>query len=116
MDFTSGFFQFESLGITTLCKRLSPIKDFETLVHINALYRPGPLDSGMVETYVKRYRKEESVHYDHEKIKEITEAALGVTLFQEDIMRLFVDLAGFTWPEADTMRKLVSKSKRQGRT
>ena len=109
--FTSGFFQFESLGITSLCKRLNPINNFETLIHINALYRPGPLDSGMVETYVKRYKKEESIHYDHEKIKNITEAALGVPIFQEDIMRLFVDLAGFSWPEADTMRKIVSKSK-----
>ena len=108
---TAGFFQFESDGITGLAKRLAPITDFETLIHINALYRPGPLDSGMVETYVRRYRKEESVAYLHPKEAEITEKTLGLPIFQEQVMAYFVRLAGFSWPEADNMRKIIAKSK-----
>ena len=108
---TAGFFQFESSGITGLCERLTPITSFETLVHINALYRPGPLDSGMVDSYVNRYKKLEAISYLHEAETAITEQTLGLPIFQEQIMRQFVDLAGFTWPEADNMRKIISKSK-----
>ena len=108
---TAGFFQFESNGITGLCQKLAPILDFETLVHINALFRPGPLDSGMVDSYINRYKKMESVTYLHEAETKITEQTLGLPIFQEQIMRQFVDLAGFTWPEADNMRKIISKSK-----
>ena len=108
---TAGFFQFESDGITGLAKRLAPITDFETLIHINALYRPGPLDSGMVETYARRYRKEEPVVYLHPKEAEITEKTLGLPIFQEQVMAYFVRLAGFSWPEADNMRKIIAKSK-----
>ncbi len=108
---TMGFFQFESVGATTLCKRLAPLSSFETLIHINALNRPGPLDSGMVESYVRRYRKEEAITYYHPKEKPITEGTLALPIFQEQIMAYFVNLAGFTWPEADTMRKIISKSK-----
>ena len=108
---TMGFFQFESVGATTLCKRLAPLTSFETLIHINALNRPGPLDSGMVESYVRRYRKEEAITYYHPKEKPITEGTLALPIFQEQIMAYFVSLAGFTWPEADTMRKIISKSK-----
>ena len=92
-------------------KKLAPIQSFETLVHINALYRPGPLDSGMVDSYVNRYLKMEAVSYLHEAETQITEQTLGLPIFQESIMREFVDLAGFTWPEADNMRKIISKSK-----
>ncbi|MBI9085484.1 MAG: DNA polymerase III subunit alpha [Desulfobacterales bacterium] len=109
--YTEGFFQFESDGITGLCKRLAPIKSFKTLVHINALYRPGPLDSGMVESYARRYRKEESVMYNHPSEASITAETLGLPIFQEQIMAFFVKLAGFTWPEADNMRKIIAKSK-----
>jgi len=109
--FTAGFFQFESTGITGLCKRLAPITNFETLVHVNALYRPGPLDSGMVESYVRRYRKEEGISYNHPSETEITRETLGMPIFQEQIMAYFVRLAGFSWPEADTMRKIIAKSK-----
>lgn len=108
---TAGFFQFESPGITGVCQKLAPIQTFETLVHINALYRPGPLDSGMVDSYVNRYHKKEEVSYLHEAETKITEQTLGLPIFQEQIMRQFVDLAGFTWPEADNMRKIISKSK-----
>lgn len=109
--FTAGFFQFESNGISSLCKRLAPIEKFETLIHINALYRPGPLDSGMVESYVRRYRKEEGITYNHPKETEVAEQTLGLPIFQEQIMAYFVRLAGFSWPEADNMRKIIAKSK-----
>jgi DNA polymerase-3 subunit alpha len=108
---TLGFFQFESDGITNLCTRIAPIEDFETLIHINALYRPGPLDSGMVETYVNRRKLIEPVAYYHPKEESITAQSLGLPIFQEQIMAYFVYLAGFTWPEADTMRKIIAKSK-----
>ena len=108
---TVGLFQFESPGITGICQKLAPIQTFEVLVHINALYRPGPLDSGMVETYINRYKKLEPVSYYHEAETKIMEQTLGLPIFQEMVMRQFVDLAGFTWPEADNMRKLISKSK-----
>ena len=108
---TAGFFQFESTGITGLCQRLAPINDFKTLVHINALYRPGPLDSGMVESYVRRYRKEEAITHNHPKEVDITEETLGLPIFQEQIMAYFVRLAGYSWPEADNMRKIIAKSK-----
>jgi len=109
--FTSGFFQFESQGITRLCQELAPIKDFESLVHINALYRPGPLDSGMVESYKKRKRLEEAIDYRHPKEEEITQQTLGLPIFQEQVMALCVKLAGFSWPEADNVRKAIAKSK-----
>jgi len=108
---TMGFFQFESNSAASLCKRLAPLTDFETLIHVNALNRPGPLDSGMVESYVRRYRKEEAITYHHPTEKPITAGTLGLPIFQEQIMAYFVRLAGFTWPEADTMRKIISKSK-----
>ncbi len=111
---TAGFFQFESSGFTGLCQKLAPIESFKTLVHINALFRPGPLDSGMVDSYVDRYHKLEAVSYLHEAETKITADTLGLPIFQEDIMRQFVDLAGFTWPEADNMRKIISKSKGAG--
>lgn len=108
---TLGVFQFESQGITALVKKLHPIMSFETLVHVNALYRPGPLDSGMVDTYVARYNKTEPVTYKHPLEKEVSAETLGLPIFQEQIMALFVYLAGFTWPEADSMRKIIAKSK-----
>jgi DNA polymerase-3 subunit alpha len=108
---TMGLFQFEAAGITGLCKKLSPITTFETVVQINALFRPGPLDAGMVDRYVARYHGKEAVEYHHPKETNITEQTLGLPLFQEQVMRLFVDLGGFTWPEADSMRKIIAKSK-----
>lgn len=108
---TAGFFQFESTGITRLCQELAPIKTFEELVHINALYRPGPLDSGMVESYKRRKRLEEAIEYRHPKETEITGQTLGLPIFQEQIMAICVKLAGFSWPEADNVRKAIAKSK-----
>ncbi len=108
---TAGFFQFESAGITRLCRDLAPIQSFEELIHINALYRPGPLQSGMVESYKKRKRHEEEIRFNHSKEEEITSQTLGLPIFQEQIMALCVKLAGFSWPEADNVRKAIAKSK-----
>lgn len=105
---TAGVFQFESPLGTEMLRQLRCDR-FDDLVATNALVRPGPLDSGMHQVYVRRKRGEEAVTYPLPELKEILEPTYGVILYQEQVMRIANVLAGFTLAEADLLRKAVGK-------
>ena len=104
----SGVFQLESDGMKDLLKRLRP-DCFDDLVAVLALYRPGPLGSGMVDSYVRRKHKEEPIHYPHPTLEPILNESLGVILYQEQVMRISNVLSSFTLNEADNLRKAMGK-------
>ncbi|NDC37761.1 MAG: DNA polymerase III subunit alpha, partial [Proteobacteria bacterium] len=105
---TTGVFQLESGGITEMTMRLKP-SCFDDLVAILALYRPGPLDSGMVDHYIKRKHGKEPVVYLHPKMKTILADTYGIMIYQEQIMQLAQELAGFTLGQADLLRRAMGK-------
>lgn len=109
---TDAVFQFESSGMQEICRKLKP-KDVEDLAALNALYRPGPLDGGMVEEFIQRYRGEKTVRYLVPEMKEILSNTFGVLVYQEQIMQLAQKLAGYTLSEADLMRRAMGKKKRE---
>ena len=104
---TSGVFQFES-SLATDKLRAMRCDRFDDLVAVNALIRPGPLDSGMTDVYIRRKRGE-AVEYPHPDLKEILEPTYGVITYQEQVMRAANLLAGFSLAEADVLRKAVGK-------
>jgi len=109
---TEAVFQFESSGMQEICRKLKP-KDVEDLSALNALYRPGPLDGGMVEEFIQRHRGQKAVRYLVPEMKEILSNTFGVLVYQEQIMQLAQKLAGYTLSEADLMRRAMGKKKRE---
>jgi len=109
---TDAVFQFESSGMQEICRKLKP-KDVEDLSALNALYRPGPLDGGMVEEFIQRHRGLKAVRYLVPEMKEILSNTFGVLVYQEQIMQLAQKLAGYTLSEADLMRRAMGKKKRE---
>ncbi len=105
-----GIFQLESSGMRDLLKRIKP-NQFEDLVSILALYRPGPIGSGMLEDYIRRKREGQQIRYDHPKLEPILKDTYGIIIFQEQVMRIASDLAGFTMTQADHLRSAMSKKK-----
>jgi len=105
---TDGIFQFESSGMREYLKRSNPNK-IEDLIVLNALYRPGPLGSGMAESYVKRKMGKEKVTFIFPELKEILEDTYGIIVFQEQVMRISQVIAGFSLSKADEMRKIMGK-------
>ena len=105
---TSGVFQFES-ALATEKLRAMRCDRFEDLVATNALIRPGPLDSGMTDVFIRRKLGREPVRYPHPKLHEVLEPTYGVITYQEQLMRIAQVLAGFTLAEADVLRKAVGK-------
>jgi DNA polymerase-3 subunit alpha len=105
---TTGVFQLESSGITEMVIRLKP-SCFDDIVAILALYRPGPLDAGMVDRYIERKHGREPIVYLHPLMKDILADTYGVILYQEQIMQLAQVLAGYTLGEADLLRKAMGK-------
>jgi DNA polymerase-3 subunit alpha len=101
---TTGVFQMESETCRDLIKRIKP-GGINELVNLIAINRPGPLESGIAESYIKRKWKEEPA----EKICDGLENTYELPIYQEDIMRIAVNLAGFTLPQADTLRKAIGK-------
>jgi DNA polymerase-3 subunit alpha len=108
---TDAVFQFESSGMQEICRKLKP-KGVEDLSALNALYRPGPLDGGMVEEFIQRHRGLKTVRYLVPEMKEILSNTFGVLVYQEQIMQLAQKLAGYTLSEADLMRRAMGKKKR----
>ncbi|MBT6254467.1 DNA polymerase III subunit alpha [Candidatus Uhrbacteria bacterium] len=108
---TVGVFQLESEGMQRYLVDLKPT-EFNDIVAMCALYRPGPLSAGMVPQYINRKNGREKVKYDDPKMEEILKDTYGVTIYQEQIMRISRELAGFTGGEADTLRKAMGKKKR----
>jgi DNA polymerase-3 subunit alpha len=109
---TDAVFQFESSGMQEICRRLKP-KELEDLSALNALYRPGPIDGGMIDDYIARHRGEKKVQYLVPQMKEILQNTYGVLVYQEQIMQLAQSLAGYSLGEADTMRRAMGKKKRE---
>lgn len=103
---TNGVFQLESAGMKSVLKRLRP-SEFEDIVAVNALYRPGPMD--FIPIYIKRKHSEQDVLYPHPDLKHILEETYGVLIYQEQIMRIAHDIAGYSLGEADLLRRAVSK-------
>jgi DNA polymerase III subunit alpha len=107
---TIGVFQLESSGITEMVTRLKP-NCFEDLVAILALYRPGPLDAGMVDHYINRKHGREQVRYLHSSLESILKDTYGIILYQEQIMQIARDMAGYSLAEADMLRRAMGKKK-----
>jgi DNA polymerase-3 subunit alpha len=105
-----GVFQLESEGMRELLQRMKP-DCFEDLIAILALYRPGPLGSGMVDSYILRKHGQEEVRYPHPTLEEVLKETYGVCVYQEQVMRVANRLAGFTRNEANTPRKAMGKKK-----
>ena len=109
---TEAIFQFESSGMQEICRRLKP-KELEDLAALNALYRPGPLDGGMVDDFIARHRGEKKVQYIVPEMKDILSNTYGILVYQEQIMQLAQKLAGYSLGEADMMRRAMGKKKRE---
>ena len=109
---TEAVFQFESQGMQEICRRLKP-KGLEDLAALNALYRPGPLDGGMVDDFIERHHGHKSVRYIVPEMKDILANTYGIIVYQEQIMQLAQKLAGYSLGEADLMRRAMGKKKRE---
>lgn len=109
---TEAIFQFESEGMKDICRRLKP-DGLEDLSALNALYRPGPIDSGMVDDFIERRHGRKKVRYDFAELKGVMENTLGVIVYQEQIMSVFQKLAGYSLGEADLVRRAMGKKKRE---
>jgi DNA polymerase-3 subunit alpha len=107
---TLGVFQLESSGMRDLLKKMKP-DSFEDVIALLALYRPGPLESGMVDDYVKRKHGTLEEKYDLPELKNILKETNGVILYQEQVMNIASVLAGFTLGDADILRRAMGKKK-----
>ncbi|MEN6413234.1 MAG: DNA polymerase III subunit alpha [Veillonellales bacterium] len=109
---TAGVFQMESSGMTNLVKELRP-ESFADLIPLVALYRPGPLGSGMVADFINGRHGEKQVTYLHPILKPILQDTFGVILYQEQVMQIASTLAGFTLGQADLLRRAMGKKKHE---
>ena len=107
---TIGIFQLESAGMTSFMKQLKPTV-LEDLIAGISLYRPGPMD--FIPKYVEGKRHIENVTYDHEKLRKILEPTYGCIVYQEQVMQIVQELAGYTLGMADQVRRIMSKKKRE---
>ena len=104
-----GVFQFESEGMREALKKVGP-DEFEDLVALNALYRPGAMDQ--IPTYARGKRNPDTITYVDERLRPITEPTKGVILYQEQSMQIAKSIAGFSGPRADDLRKAIGKKNR----
>ncbi|MEP0828359.1 MAG: DNA polymerase III subunit alpha, partial [bacterium] len=105
---TTGIFQFESSGMRDYLRRLKP-ENLTDLAVMNALYRPGPLDSGMINTYIERKNGKSPVTFEHPKLERILKETYGVIVFQEQVLQIANSLAGYSMGKADILRKAMGK-------
>ncbi|MDN4072619.1 DNA polymerase III subunit alpha [Fictibacillus terranigra] len=106
---TTGIFQLESDGMRRVLQQLQPT-EFEDIVAVNALYRPGPMQN--IPDYIAGKHKQRRVEYRHPDLKPILKSTYGVIVYQEQIMKIASEMAGFSLGEADLLRRAVSKKKR----
>jgi DNA polymerase-3 subunit alpha len=109
---TEAVFQFESSGMQEICRKLKP-KCIEDLSALNALYRPGPLDGGMVDDYIDRHHGKKPVEYLTPEMEETLSNTYGILVYQEQIMQLAQRLGGYSLGEADLMRRAMGKKQRE---
>jgi DNA polymerase III subunit alpha len=107
---TSGVFQFESSGMRDILRRYQPTR-VEDLCALNALYRPGPIQGGMIDDFIDRKHGRKQVTYDLPELKEILEETLGVIVYQEQVMQISNRLAGYSLGDADLLRRAMGKKK-----
>lgn len=105
---TIGIFQVESSGMRDLLKKLIPER-FEDLIALLALYRPGPIGSGMLDDFMKRKHGAVPIKYEHPKLEPILKETYGIMVYQEQIMQIASNLAGFSLAQADILRKAMGK-------
>ena len=105
---TIGIFQVESSGMRDLLKKLEPER-LEDLIALLALYRPGPIGSGMLDDFMQRRHNRLPIKYLHPKLEVILKETYGIIVYQEQIMQIVSDLAGFSLTQADLLRRAMSK-------
>lgn len=105
---TIGVFQVESSGMRDLLKKMEP-EQFEDLIALLALYRPGPMGSGMLSDFIQRKRNKAHIKYDHKRLEPILKDTYGIMVYQEQIMQIVSALAGFSLAQADLLRRAISK-------
>ncbi len=108
--FTSGVFQFESGGMRDILRRYQPSR-LEDLTALNALYRPGPIQGGMVDDFIERKWGRRAVQYDLPELKELLEETYGVIVYQEQVMQISNRIAGYSLGDADLLRRAMGKKK-----
>src|SRR6266852_6996681 len=107
---TAGIFQMESSGFTEMVKKLKP-SVFEDVIAAGALYRPGPLESGMVDVFINRKHGRERVSYPHPRLEPILRDTYGVIVYQEQVMQIAQVLGGYSLGRADLLRRAMGKKK-----
>ncbi len=105
---TSGVFQFESSGMRDVLRRYQP-NSIEDLTALNALYRPGPIQGGMIDDFIERKHGRRKIEYELPQLKEILAETLGVFVYQEQVMQAANKLAGYSLGEADLLRRAMGK-------
>src|SRR2546429_746894 len=105
---TSGVFQFESHGMRDVLRRYQP-NSIEDLTALNALYRPGPIQGGMIDDFIDRKHGRKKIEYELPELKEILQETLGVIVYQEQVMQIAHRLAGYSLGEADLLRRAMGK-------
>src|SRR5205085_1829422 len=105
---TSGVFQFESQGMRDVLRRYQPTV-IEDLTALNALYRPGPIQGGMIDDFIERKHGHKKVEYELPELEEILKETLGVIVYQEQVMQIANRLAGYSMGEADLLRRAMGK-------
>ncbi len=109
---TTAIFQFESHGMRDILRRYQPTR-IEDLTALNALYRPGPIQGGMIDDFINRKSGKTKVSYELPELKEILEETYGVILYQEQVMQIANRLASFSLGEADILRRAMGKKKKE---
>jgi DNA polymerase-3 subunit alpha len=107
---TTGIFQFESHGMRDILRRYQPTR-LEDLTALNALYRPGPIQGGMIDDFIARRHGKKKVAYDLPELEKILSETWGVILYQEQVMQIANGLAGFSLGDADLLRRAMGKKK-----
>ncbi len=108
---TTGVFQFESAGMKRYLRELKPT-EFDDVIAMGALYRPGPLSAGLTDSFIRRKNNLEKVEYAHPLMENSLKNTFGVLVYQEQFMQISREVCGFTGGESDTLRKGVGKKKR----
>ncbi|HUK53759.1 MAG TPA: DNA polymerase III subunit alpha [Candidatus Binatia bacterium] len=109
---TSGIFQFESHGMRDILRRYQPSR-LEDLTALNALYRPGPIQGGMIDDFIARKHGRKKVTYDLPELQDILQETFGVILYQEQVIQIANRLAGYSLGEADLLRRAMGKKKKE---
>jgi len=109
---TTAIFQFESHGMRDILRRYHPTR-IEDLTALNALYRPGPIQGGMIDDFINRKHGKTKVSYELPQLKDILEETYGVILYQEQVMQIANRLASFSLGEADILRRAMGKKKKE---